>query len=190
MAGADELAERFHKMLPPNLQDDQQNPIPPQAQAAVAHAQQQVGLLQGELQKLNFEKQAKQWEVQGKLQQINLQHSADMQLEDKKLAVQVAVAEVNTKAQNEQERQLFIQDIAKEVLKQHGTSLAQGHSQAHEHAMQKDEQGHARQMQVDKAVQSANLADQQAQNANSQSEQDAQQSASAQSAAQQQPEQV
>lgn len=179
LAGSDQLAERFQKMLPPQLQDNE-NPLPPQAQAAVAQAQQQVQLLQGELQKLLFEKQAKTAEVQGKLQQINLQHAADMELEDKKLAVQVAVAEVNTKAQNEQERVMFIQDVAKEVLKQHGDALSQAHSQAHEHASQKEDHKHELAMAQQQHAQAKDMADQQAANASAQSAQDAAQSQAAQ----------
>ena len=40
LAGAEQLADRMHKLLPPALQDNQQ--IPPEAQAAVAQAHQQM----------------------------------------------------------------------------------------------------------------------------------------------------
>ena len=171
MAGADQLAERFHKLLPPNLQNDQDNPLPPQAQAAVAHAQQQMQLMQAELQKLNFEKQAKQWEAQGKLQQINLQHAADMELENRKMEVQVAVAEIESKAQIATERMQFVEDLWKQF-----------HSQAHDVAKQAVEHGHARQMQSDKADQAAALADQQADSQSAQSSQDFAQQQAAQPA--------
>jgi len=59
LAGSEQLAERFHKMLPPQLQDDKQNQLPPQAQAVMAQSQQQMQAMQGELQKLQFERQAK-----------------------------------------------------------------------------------------------------------------------------------
>jgi hypothetical protein len=172
MAGADQLAERFHKMLPPQLQADDNNPLPPEAQAAVAQAQQQVQAIQAELQKLMFEKQAKVTESQGKMQQINLQHQADMALEDKKLQTQIAVAEIQTKAQIVTEREQML-----------GKLEAQFHDQAHDVAKQKDTQAHEQKMAVQQAHQQAALADQSAANTSAQSAQDAAQSQAAQAAA-------
>jgi hypothetical protein len=106
-AGAEEMADRLHKMLPPQLQDDQ-NELPPQAQAAVAQAQQQSQMIQGEMQKLQFEKAAKVAEHQGKMQQIALQHQADMALEQQKLEAQITVAEISTKAQSQTERDALV----------------------------------------------------------------------------------
>jgi hypothetical protein len=123
MAGAQEAAERMHKMLPPQLQD-QENPLPPKAKAAVAQAQQQVQQMQGELAKLTMERQAKVLEHQGKLQQIAAQSKADMDLEDKKLLTAITVAEINTKAQNAADR-----EADRRALE------AQFHTQAHEVAM-------------------------------------------------------
>lgn len=149
MAGSDIVAERFHKMLPPNLQEDDKNPLPPQAQAAIAQAQQQAQAMQQELSKLTMERDAKVLDHQGKMQQIQLQHQADMQLEDKKLEVEVAKAEITTKAQNEQERQMFVQDIVKELVK-HGAKMdAQGHTQAHQIGLKAHDQAHQRSMAVE-----------------------------------------
>lgn len=135
MAGSDTVADRFHKMLPPNLQDDSETQLPPQAQAAIAQAQQQSGLMQQELQKLQFEKQAKIVESQSKLQQIQLQHQSDMELENRKLENALTIAEVSTKAQNEQERAAFVHDM-----------MAQFHDQAHDIASQAADQAHQRAM--------------------------------------------
>jgi len=165
-AGADVVAERFEKMLPPHLQKDEDNPLPPQAQAVIAQAQQQVQLMQGELQKLTMERDAKVQEHQGKMQQIALQHQADMELEDKKLAVQVTIAEINTKAQSEEERQMFVQDVAKEVLKHQSKMESQHHAQAHELGMEGLKHMHSK----DSAMHQAELA-------SAQSAQDAAQSA-------------
>lgn len=149
MAGSDIVAARFHKMLPPNLQDDDKNPLPPQAQAAIAQAQQHMQAMQAELSKLTMERDAKVLDHQGKLQQIQIQHQADMQLEDKKLEVQVAVAEVNTKAQDQQERTLFIQDVVKELIK-HGAKMdSQSHAQAHALGLKAHEQIHQSSMAED-----------------------------------------
>jgi hypothetical protein len=165
MAGADQLAERMHKLLPPNLQNDQDNPLPPQAQAAVAQAQQQVHELQAELQKLMFEKQAKVTESQGKMQQIQLQHQSDMQLEDKKLQTQIAVAEIQTKAQILAEREQALAKLE-----------AQFHDQAHDMGKQKDAHAHEAAMAAQQAKQQSDLVDQQAANQSVQSAQDAAQS--------------
>jgi hypothetical protein len=161
MAGADQLAERFHKMLPPQLQADNDNPLPPQAQAAMAQAQQQVQAMQGELAKMSMERDAKVLDHQAKLQQIQLQHQADMELEDKKLAVEVAKAEITTKAQSEQERQLFVQDIAKEVLKHHGDMLSQHHEQAHDAGMAAMKHHHAQSAAADAHERAQEMAAQQ-----------------------------
>lgn len=168
LAGADILAERFQKMLPPQLQENTDNPLPPQAQAAVAQAQQQVQLVQGELQKLQFERQAKVAEHQGKLQQIQLQSQADMSLEKMKLENALAIAEVETKAQNINERMAAVEDMMKQF-----------HGQAHDVAMQAHQQAHQQQMAQQQAQQQSALADQQAQNQSAQSSQDAAQSQAA-----------
>ena len=123
LAGADQIAERLHKMLPPPLQDNNEE-MPPQAQAAVAQAQQQMQLTQAELQKLQFEKAAKTAEQEGKMKQIMMQSQADMDLEKLKLENQLAVAEINTKAQMSSERMSFVEDLWKQF-----------HGQSHEVAM-------------------------------------------------------
>lgn len=169
MAGADEAADRLHAMLPPALQKNENNPMPPEAQQAVAHAQQQMQLMGGELQKLQFERAAKVAEHQGKLQQINLQSQADMALEKMKLENALAIAEVETKAQNVNERLAAVEDM-----------MRQFHAQAHDVAMQKDQQAHEAQQQALAAQQQQALAAQNAQAASAQSAQDAAQSQAAQ----------
>lgn len=171
LAGADQLAERFHKMLPPQLQDDENNPLPPQAQAAVAQAQQQAQAMQGELQKMAMERQGKVIEHQGKMQQIAAQFQADMALAQQDRETKLAVAEIGTKAQSAGERQAFVEDLWKQF-----------HSQSHDIAMQKDDQDHQQAMSQQQADQQSQMADQTAQNQSAQSAQDA-----AQSQAQQEP---
>jgi hypothetical protein len=151
MAGADTLAERFKKMLPPQLQSDEDQQIPPQAQAAISQLQQQgqalnahAQILEKQLGQLQYEKQAKVVELQGRLQEIAAKHQADMELEDKKLLAQLAVAEISTKAQIATERQGAVNDLE-----------AQLHEQAHELALQKDDQAHAQQMAQQQAEQAA-----------------------------------
>jgi len=166
LAGADQIAERLHKMLPPQLQDDAQNQLPPQAQAAVAQAQQQVQGMQAELQKLAMEKMGKIQEHQGKMQQIQLQAQADMQLEKLKLENQLAVAEINTKAQSALQRQQFIEDL-----------WNQFHGNAHEAGLAAQQAAHG---QVSTAQQAGHQRDLQAQQADAQSQQSAQDAAQSQ----------
>lgn len=100
-------------------------PIPPQAQQMIAHLQQQLQETGQAAQQLAQEKQGKMWETQGKLQQIAAQSQADMALEDKKLLAQITIAEINTKAQNEADREADRRELE-----------AQFHNQAHDVALQ------------------------------------------------------
>jgi hypothetical protein len=174
MAGSHQVAERCIKMLPPQLQEDENNPLPPEAQAHIAQAQQQVQEMQGEMQKLQFEKAAKVTEQQGKMQQIQLQGQQDQQLEMMKLENALTIAEVQTNNQNVNERLAAVEDMFKQF-----------HINSHELAMQKDDQAHQQQIAQQQHAQQQELADQQAQNTSAQSAQDA---AQGQAAAEAQPE--
>jgi len=138
-----------------------------------AQAQQQMQLMGIELQKLQFERQAKVAEHQGKMQQIQLQAQADMALEDKKLQAQLAVAEINTKAQRLDERLAFVEEFAKQM-----------HSQAHDVAMAAQQHSQAQQLTAQQAAHQSDATDQQAQNQSAQSAQDAAQSQAQQETAQ------
>ena len=176
MAGADIVADRFKKQLPPNLQGENGDaPIPPQAQAQIQqltqHLQainQAAQITEKELGKLQFERQAKVVEHQGRMEEIAAKAQADMALEDKKLLTSITIAEINTKAQNEADREADRRELE-----------AQFHDQAHDVAMQAQSAQQAQQMAV-----------QQAQQQSQQSAQDAAQSQAQQEAqAQQQPDQ-
>jgi hypothetical protein len=167
LAGADQLAERFKKGLPPNLQDTYGEKVPPQAQAQIQQLSQHLqainaaaGEYEKQIQQLQFEKQAKVVELQGKMQQIAAQSQADMALEDKKLQTQIAVAEIETKAQILSEREAALRDLE-----------AQFHDQAHDLAMQ---HVGAQQAQQATAQQAGHQQDLQAQTADAQSQQSAQ----------------
>lgn len=164
MAGGDEVAERFHAMLPPQLQKQEgAEDIPPQAKAALAQAQQQTQMMQAELGKLTLEKHAKVVEHQGKMMEIQAKLQADLALEDKKLLTQIAVAEIETKAQILSEREAAVNALESQLHDQaHGLALAQ---QQHANAQQ--------------------IAQMQAQNQSAQSAQDAAQQQDAQAQQQQ-----
>ena len=174
----DEMA----KIIDPPQEDGQQ--MPPQAQQALQQLQQHnqalnaaCQTLEKQLGQLHFEKTAKVVESQAKLQQIAAQSQADMALEDKKLQTQIAVAEIETKAQILSEREAALRDLE-----------SQWHSQAHDVATQAMEQQHAAQMQQQQGQQQQDMAAQQADSQSQQSAQDAAQSQAQQEAqAQQQP---
>lgn len=163
LAGADQLADRFKKMLPPNLQDDTAEPVPPQAQAQIAQLTQHLQGINAaaqeyekQIQQLQFEKQSKMVEQQGKLKQIQVQAQADMALEDKKLLTAITVADINTKAQMASDRESDRREL-----------IAQFHDQAHDVAMQA--QG-AQQAQQAQAQAAATQSQQSAQDAGQQQE--------------------
>jgi hypothetical protein len=176
MAGADQLAERFQKMLPPQLQPNQDESIPPHAQAMIAQLQQHAQESQQIAQQLQQEKMGKVWESQGKLQQIAAQHASDMVLEDKKLLTQITVAEIQTKAQNAADREADRRALEAQFHDQaHGASMAAAGAQQAQQSQQ-----------MDQAHQAGMQADQQA-GQSAQSAQDAAQSQAAQQQAAEQP---
>ena len=137
MAGADVVADRFKKMLPPNLQDNKdQQQVPPQVQAQMQQLQQHNQALNAaaqeyekQIQQLQFEKQAKIVETQGK-----------MSLLDKELTVKMAVAEIETKAQDESERRAFIQEVVTQTMAQAHEAAMQAVDQSHQQGMAQQQQ--------------------------------------------------
>ena len=115
------------------ISPDPQGNMSPQAMAQVQQAQAQlqqtqlvIQELQSELQKLQLERQAKVIDNQYR-----------MALEKLKIEAQLAMAEVNTKAQQLSERQEFIQD-----------AWSQLHDQAHDVGMAAADRAHQRDMAV------------------------------------------
>ena len=109
----DEIADL---LAPPQGQE-----VPPQARAMVLQLQGQLKAAQAEIQQLSLEKMAKITEFQGK-----------MALADKQQETQMLVAEITTRAQNLNERMSAFEDMMK-----------QWHSQAHDLALQMQQQGAA-----------------------------------------------
>jgi hypothetical protein len=167
----DQLAELIS---PP----DQGGQMPPEAQAAIQHAQSMMQELQGELQKLLQEKQGKVVENEYRLKIEQLKSDTDIALKRLQIEADIAKAEISTKAQSIEERMKFVED-----------AWAQLHGQAHETAMQADAQQHAQQQQEgqQQAASEAQASDQQ----HAADQQDSAQQAAAeqqQAAAEQQPE--
>lgn len=169
------IGDEMAKIIDPQGDGD---PVPPQAQQAIAQLQQHLKLINAaaqqyeqQIQQLQAEKQGKIVEQQGKLAQIAAQSQADMALEDKKLLAQITIAEINTKAQNVADREADRREFE-----------AQMHTQAHEIASQKDQQAHDADMQAQQASAQQDLVAQQGQQQSQQSAQDAEQQQEAQPA--------
>jgi len=161
MAGADIVAERFKKMLPPNLQGDEDQQIPPQAQAQMQQLQQHSQALNAACQ--HYEQQIQQLEFEKKAQIVKSQ--SDFAIRKMEVEADIAKAEITTKAQNSQEREAFVHDVAMKVM-----------SMSHERGMAAQQAAHAQ--------------DAQAQQADVQSQQMAQEAAQQQEAAAQQPQEA
>lgn len=101
----DEIADM---LAPPDAQD-----IPPQARAMVMQAQGQLQQAMAEIQQLKLDKYGKIQEMEGQLAKA-----------DKDNETKVLIAEIETKAQNLQERMAAWEDM-----------MGQFHEQAHEQAM-------------------------------------------------------
>ncbi len=137
MAGADVVAERFKKMLPPNLQDDEDQQIPPQAQAAIQQAQQQAQALNEACK--HYEQQIQQLEFEKKAQIVKSQ--SDFAIRKLEIEADIAKAEITTKAQSAQEREAFVHDVALQVM-----------SMSHDRAMAAQNAAHAQDMQQQQAA--------------------------------------
>jgi hypothetical protein len=90
--GADEISERFKKMLPPQLREqEEQSPITPEIQQMMQQGQQQMQQMGQELQQLQQENQQLKQQVQSK--------QADMQIKGQEVQQdgQIAAAEIQIK---------------------------------------------------------------------------------------------
>jgi hypothetical protein len=134
MPGADELAERFKKTLPPNLQsDDEQGPqpVPPQVQAAMQQMGQQHDQLVQQVHQLSSEIETKRFELDSR------ERIAAMQEETKRT---IALATLNSR----EGLGLLEQELAVTRAKldqQHSANL-QDATQQHQAAMQSAQQQH------------------------------------------------
>src|SRR5215472_1879947 len=119
---AHEMADRIKKLLPPQLQDDQDDTETQLARAQAVNNQlsQQNQLLSNALNQATEVVKTKSIEQQGKFA-----------IEKLHADTQITIAEINTKAQSAVERAKMMQAVWAEL-----------HGSAHEFALQKDQQGH------------------------------------------------
>jgi len=88
--GAQELSERAEKMLPPQLQEGEEQQIPPDVQAMVANLEQQNQQLMAAVEGLSAEKESKTAEIESR-ERIE---SMRLQFEREKLAVMSTIEEM------------------------------------------------------------------------------------------------
>jgi hypothetical protein len=126
LAGADQLADRFKKMLPPQLQDqpEGQPEIPQQVQQQMAKMQQDHEQLNAYAQQV--EKELEQYKAGAQVKQMEIQSRES--IERMKIEAQLTIAEITTKAQNERERMKLELDLNNKLR-------VQDDQQAHEGAM-------------------------------------------------------
>lgn len=119
---SEKFAERAKKALPPGMADDDENaePIPPQAKQQLVQQQQMIAALTERLNAATEIVQTKKLEMDTKLE-----------IEKLKIEAQIGVAEITTKAQSESERAQFLTDLEQTLLN-HG----------HEYAMMREKHGH------------------------------------------------
>lgn len=153
MAGADQLAERFKKMLPPNLQDDQQGDpkaMLQQAAGKIQQVQQEAQQMHAYAQQLETERDDLKAREEAKV----IDNQAKMAIEQMKIEAQITIAEIGAKAQETSLRLKLEQDM-----------LSQLHSSAHEVATQSMNQAHAADMQGQQQEYDAQMSQQQAEQA-------------------------
>lgn len=105
---ADELSERFKKMLPPQLQDDENEEIPPQLKAKMTQAQQMIDQLTQELHATHDELEVKTQESNSKNGELALKQ-ADLEIKKVEVGIkqeelQLKKLEVQSKAELEHKK--------------------------------------------------------------------------------------
>lgn len=134
--GADKIADRMEKMLPPQLQENE-GALPPQAQQQLAHLtaqnQQLTQALHTTTEELQQKTNIKAMELESKervhFTQLQFEKESRIPLDWEKLRVQLAVAELGAKSQ----ANIAQAEHEKDLVMQAG-------EQAHEYAMQQDAQ--------------------------------------------------
>lgn len=140
--GAQEIADRMQKMLPPQLQENE-GQLPPQVQQHVAQLTQQnqqlTQALQTTTEELKDKTNIKAMELESKervhFSQLQFEKDNRIPLDYEKLRVQLSVAELTAKTQTNIKQA----ETEKEIVLQQG-------EQAHEYAMQQDAQQNQQEM--------------------------------------------
>lgn len=169
MAGADIMADRFKRFIqmthPGLIEDKSQDPAAQaqQLQTQLQQAHQVIQLGQQHIQQLEKEREAKIIEQQGKVQITKLQEQTEQSKAELDAYVKIAVAEISTKAQNQQVRAtLESKELQTLHTSAHEVALA---AQEHAHTMEQAQAQHQQTLEQGEqaAVNQSALAAQQAQ---------------------------
>lgn len=154
-AGNDVMAKRIKRFIQMNhpglIEDEGQDPAAQlqQIQTQLQQAHQVIQLGQQHIQQLEKEREAKVIEQQGKLQVAKLQEQTAQSKAELDAYVKIAVAEISTKAQNQQVRATL-----------ESKELQTLHTSAHEVALAAQEHAHTMQQTQAQAANQAALAEQ------------------------------
>ena len=142
--GSKQIADRLKKMLPPQLQEQQdgQPPLPPQVQAQMQQAGQLIDLMGKELNAKNEIIQTEQVKAQQKLEEIKLEQHGKERLAWIQVSAQLAIAGAKLDAENARTFADALENRAAKILDAHMERL----TQAHEIASKVVDQGHERLM--------------------------------------------
>jgi len=152
VAGSDQLAERFKKMLPANLQDDGDDD--PEAklqmlQAKLAQAEQQLQALNAYSAQLEKEKEGKIIEQQGKAQIVQIQEMTRTEIVKLQEATKLAVAQIQASkdadlaiAKAEIEKYKLVNAAEMQRNQQSADASAQAAEHVHAQVTQKGQQEH------------------------------------------------
>lgn len=161
-AGADQLADRFEKMLPPNLQPNNDDPEQQaqQLQAQLGQTQQHLQAINAYAQQLEKEKEGKVVENQARMQieQFKAQKEYDLKVLD--LQVKREMAEIEAKIQDLSERRRLDADLDIKLHTSAHEEASRAQDRAHEHAIADKQAAIAAQSQSADQTHEAQMADQ------------------------------
>lgn len=142
------LGDQMSELIAP----DENQEIPPQAQAAIAQLQAQLQQAQAIAQQLGMEKQTKQWETEQKATLESIKSQMQIAIETMKLENQRAIAEIQTKSQDVRERTKLAADLdEKERVRAHEVAMT-AVNQQHEADMAEQAHQSALDQQVNQAA--------------------------------------
>lgn len=157
--GAQEIAKRLKKLLPPALQEAD-DPEQQQQMILAQHGQlvQQVQLLSQQLQMANQTIQTKKVEQDGKFAIENLKAESDLKLQNIKIAADIVKAQIAAQHQDAQARQSETNQVWSEISGQSHEAALTMAQQAHEKAMAQLQGAQQAQQQTSDQAHEANMA--------------------------------
>jgi len=143
LPNAKQIAERLKKMLPPQLQDQENGPTPEQAQAQLAQLGQQFQMLQQAFQQAQQVIETKQIEAQSKEKIAG----AEIQSKEKIAMLQAEVAKYKADIDGQLAQMKLNAELSKAALQANVAKETQAADHAHEAAVHVDSRDTARESQ-------------------------------------------